>query len=579
MAILSLYPGAIMINRRKMARCALLGAVLSGSSLLGACAGDKASMAPAPKGESATRAEDATPGRLASLTTTPLGVNECVTSKFDGDVDKGPTYTNRKVVLEVSKETRTASADRLSNDFYYFRASRGARQISFGAKCNIEKTEEAYAAASKQFMRAVFNGRPHATGKGRRISAAPISQPDWIASEVAGEDSEAEQEPTSWPPGEMESVRSPLPESNPNECRFQVYEEAFPCFGGQCTISDFYQASLRARGFGTLAVPPKDYLFYVCYVPDCTSIGDSSDPYTFTATTWSFYMEFTMYRFDGSSCSEPEDPEEDEPQDSTNVSVSGGGSGAILAPQLNDYPAEFDTLQVYRFSLSGSGTVRYWLQGQDTLCRGDIACAPTLTGEPLIVRGVYGPNWPFERGANINIAPFSGCNDPEEVVQSDTLLDGTGTTVNIDAFATLLRARAQPNSVHRCARYVGTAMCKATGGNFAPMCGSRPDAWNWASWLIEKGFQQVASGATSVRAAGGTNPNFPPGYQPAKGDIAVMRYLDASGNQSGHVCAWDGQDWIADYVQNKYGTGGGHPGLNPNPGRYPNQAYQIYRLP
>jgi hypothetical protein len=73
---------------------------------------------------------------------------------------------------------------------------------------------------------------------------------------------------------------------------------------------------------------------------------------------------------------------------------------------------------------------------------------------------------------------------------------------------------------------------------------------------LEKiGFSAVTSGS-------GTS--TPAGYAPQVGDIAVFTYLD-----NGHVCAWDGSNWISDWVQATIQP------LQSNPDR----TYTIYRRP
>jgi hypothetical protein len=105
-----------------------------------------------------------------------------------------------------------------------------------------------------------------------------------------------------------------------------------------------------------------------------------------------------------------------------------------------------------------------------------------------------------------------------------------------------------------------------------------PKAGLWGPWLKNIGFDSVAAGATSKRPeGGGTNPNYPEGYTPRRGDIAVMPY-----GTNGHVCVWDGHDWVADFVHNLASLGieaGGIYGMNVNPNQYPNQKYTIFRKP
>jgi len=58
-----------------------------------------------------------------------------------------------------------------------------------------------------------------------------------------------------------------------------------------------------------------------------------------------------------------------------------------------------------------------------------------------------------------------------------------------------------------------------------------------------------------------------------RGDIAVIQPLDGTG--AGHMCMFDGHDWISDFHQTR---GGGIDGMYPGPSyRARRPAYKIYR--
>jgi hypothetical protein len=188
------------------------------------------------------------------------------------------------------------------------------------------------------------------------------------------------------------------------------------------------------------------------------------------------------------------------------------------------------------------------------------------------------------RTANANLSMLVGCNDGDEVIEGST-----ETSFNLATFALVLRQRANRWGVTECARYVRIALCRA---GLTAACGSGKNAGLWDGYLLGLGFTEVAHGITSKRYVdenlAGTEPHFVP-TPPATsftlqiGDIAVMQY---GGN--GHVCAWDGTDWISDFIQNANAnatnpaTGkanslaGGIYGMNVRPAQS-DQLFRIYR--
>jgi hypothetical protein len=131
---------------------------------------------------------------------------------------------------------------------------------------------------------------------------------------------------------------------------------------------------------------------------------------------------------------------------------------------------------------------------------------------------------------------------------------GSGDNFDKVAFANYLRAGAEPGPTGRCARYVRLALCH--GGGITAACSGGPDAGKYGPFLQKLGFTAVATGAGL---------SYPSGYTPQIGDIAVFVY-----GSNGHVCAWDGSNWISDFIQQS---------IQPSPNSYPDRSFTIYRKP
>ena len=128
---------------------------------------------------------------------------------------------------------------------------------------------------------------------------------------------------------------------------------------------------------------------------------------------------------------------------------------------------------------------------------------------------------------------------------------GSGDGFNKEAFAAYLRAAALPSSSGKCATFVRNALCH--GGGITAACNGGPDAGKYGPFLQKLGFTVMTTGS------GLTTPS---GFVPQVGDIAVFIY-----GSNGHVCAWDGSQWISDFKQNT---------IQPNQS-YPEREYTIYR--
>lgn len=104
------------------------------------------------------------------------------------------------------------------------------------------------------------------------------------------------------------------------------------------------------------------------------------------------------------------------------------------------------------------------------------------------------------------------------------------------------RSKALGSSSGYCARYVRTALQKA-GYSFTP----KPSAYQYAQGTLSgAGFGQISTN-TPIQV----------------GDIIVI--TKTGPHPHGHICIWDGSNWVSDFVQNKW-----------NPYRTP-QQYTLWR--
>ncbi|WP_190287688.1 hypothetical protein [Massilia sp. NR 4-1] len=100
-----------------------------------------------------------------------------------------------------------------------------------------------------------------------------------------------------------------------------------------------------------------------------------------------------------------------------------------------------------------------------------------------------------------------------------------------DKFAKHLRSNAANRSQARCATFVRKAL--EAGG--ADTTGHPAEAKRYGNLLIRNGFHSITV-------------SQPDTYAFVKGDIVVMDPT-ANGNQAGHIAAYDGKNWISDFVQ------------------------------
>lgn len=103
--------------------------------------------------------------------------------------------------------------------------------------------------------------------------------------------------------------------------------------------------------------------------------------------------------------------------------------------------------------------------------------------------------------------------------------------IDKERFATHLRQHAAGCSTHRCAAYVRQAL--EAGG--ADTNGHPVDARDYGPTLLRNGFCEFKPPSLAA-------------YVPAKGDIVVIQPA-AGGCKSGHIQAYDGKNWISDFVQ------------------------------
>jgi len=123
-------------------------------------------------------------------------------------------------------------------------------------------------------------------------------------------------------------------------------------------------------------------------------------------------------------------------------------------------------------------------------------------------------------------------------------------TIDIAKFVDQLKSNARKMSQGRCAKYVRLAL-EAGGANTT---GHPHDAKAWGPLLLRNGFHVVASEDPSQLSA-------------EKGDVVVMQPPDASG--AGHIQAYDGKNWVSDFVQTGFWPGPAY--------RKERPSYAVYR--
>lgn len=112
--------------------------------------------------------------------------------------------------------------------------------------------------------------------------------------------------------------------------------------------------------------------------------------------------------------------------------------------------------------------------------------------------------------------------------------------VDVDKFTAHLRKHAGKKSMRRCARFVRQAL-EAGGGDTT---GHLNDARTWGPTLLRMGFREHPVEELDK-------------YRPLKGDIVVIQPYKG-GNPSGHIAAYDGKNWISDFVQRDFWSGDGY---------------------
>ena len=110
-----------------------------------------------------------------------------------------------------------------------------------------------------------------------------------------------------------------------------------------------------------------------------------------------------------------------------------------------------------------------------------------------------------------------------------------------------------------CAHHIRMGL-EAGGVPASTMNQSPVPAKDWGPFLMDDlGFSQLPDD---------------PAYSPQVGDIAVFQPANGS-NQNGHIEAWDGTQWVSNYLQGPPLPNGTH--FYPNFKKYGPQPYQIYR--
>lgn len=106
---------------------------------------------------------------------------------------------------------------------------------------------------------------------------------------------------------------------------------------------------------------------------------------------------------------------------------------------------------------------------------------------------------------------------------------------DIDRAVSWINANSLNKSVGSCAKYVRMAI--EAGG--VSTVGRPVAACNYTGFLPTKGFKHIATLSNKQEQAQFSSSNA------QKGDIAVMSH-----GKYGHICMWNGSQWISDFKQN-----------------------------
>jgi hypothetical protein len=109
--------------------------------------------------------------------------------------------------------------------------------------------------------------------------------------------------------------------------------------------------------------------------------------------------------------------------------------------------------------------------------------------------------------------------------------------VDKEKIATHLRKNAAKLSQRQCAAYVRKAL--EAGG--ARTMGHPIHAKDYGPVLLRNGYRELPPQTLET-------------YTPVKGDIVIIQPT-AHGSKSGHIEAYDGRDWISDFVQSGFWPG------------------------
>lgn len=113
--------------------------------------------------------------------------------------------------------------------------------------------------------------------------------------------------------------------------------------------------------------------------------------------------------------------------------------------------------------------------------------------------------------------------------------------VDVEIVATHLRKRAAKRSLKICATRVREAL-EAGGARTKSL--HPPHAKDWGPTLLRLGFHEIAV-------------EKPVTFLFMKGDVVVIQPYKG-GNASGHIAAYDGKNWISDFVQLDFWSGPGY---------------------
>lgn len=159
-----------------------------------------------------------------------------------------------------------------------------------------------------------------------------------------------------------------------------------------------------------------------------------------------------------------------------------------------------------------------------------------IKGKKIIVQGVENGStkvWEVEKEIKKHLVDGLKNQENQYICGYSTeknTANSKNSKLNFDKFAETLRKRSEPESIHKCAKYVRIAL-EAAGANTS---GSPVPASDWGPTLAKNGYKEIPAEFKS----------------PQKGDIYII--TKTASHKYGHIAGYDGNQWISDFKQKSH---------------------------